>query len=63
MSAYQSCKETFLCYTPAMSVGRISPIERKKSHSRKTKKRLQIKAAMLAARAAKKGTKKRAKRQ
>jgi|GEM_PF-5387296 len=37
-----------------MSVGRISPIERKKSHSRKTKKRLQIKAAMLAARGAKK---------
>lgn len=50
-------------YTPLMSVGRISPIERKKSHSRKTKKRLQIKAAMLAARRAKKGTKKRAKRQ
>ncbi|MBL8158536.1 hypothetical protein JNK62_03310 [bacterium] len=46
-----------------MSVGRISPIERKKSHSRKTKKRLQIKAAMLTARRAKKGTKKRAKRQ
>ncbi len=37
-----------------MGVGRISPIERKKSKSRKTKKRLAIKATMLAARAAKK---------
>lgn len=45
-----------------MSQRRISPIERKKSHSRKTKKRLATKAAMLAARAAKKGGKKRAKR-
>ncbi|MEK7155440.1 MAG: hypothetical protein AAB734_01025 [Patescibacteria group bacterium] len=36
-----------------MSIGRIPPILRKKSHSRKTKKRLAVKSAMLAARAAK----------
>lgn len=38
---------------PCMSIGRIPPILRKKSHSRKTKKRLAVKSAMLAAHAAK----------
>ncbi|MEK7509908.1 MAG: hypothetical protein AAB605_04330 [Patescibacteria group bacterium] len=37
-----------------MSKGRIPDIAPRKSHSRKTKKRLRIKAAMLAVRAARK---------
>lgn len=42
-----------------MGVRRISPIQRKKSKSHKTKKRLAVKATMLAARAAKKKSSKR----
>ncbi|MFZ2555976.1 MAG: hypothetical protein WAZ27_04840 [Minisyncoccia bacterium] len=45
-----------------MSLQRVSSIAPRKTHSRKTKKRLAIKSAMLAARAAKKGTKKRSKK-
>lgn len=48
-----------LCYTAAMAKRAYVDIRNKKSRSRKTKKRLAVKAAMLAAR---KPSKKRAKR-